>query len=70
MELTIPTYAKTNGDTVRVSRARRSPTNPAPRIERPARRSFGRLFRREEPSTFHRCLAVHMYYAHAASALE
>lgn len=29
-----------------------------------------RLFRRAEPSTFHRCLAVHMYFAGHPSALE
>jgi hypothetical protein len=29
-----------------------------------------RLFRRAEPSTFHRCLAVHMYFARHPSALE
>jgi hypothetical protein len=42
----------------------------APRAVQPERRPLGRLFRRETPSTFHRCLAVHMHYAQRASALD
>ncbi len=30
---------------------------------RSRRRLFRRLFHRDEVTTFHRCLAVHMYYA-------
>lgn len=29
-----------------------------------------RLFRRREPTTFHRCLAVHMHFAERSSALN
>jgi len=29
-----------------------------------------RVFGRTEPTTFHRCLAVHMYYAGRPSALD
>jgi hypothetical protein len=42
----------------------------APRAVQPERRPLGRLFRRETPSTFQRCLAVHMHYAQRASALD
>jgi hypothetical protein len=42
----------------------------APRAVQPQRRPLGRLFRRETPSTFHRCLAVHMHFAQRASALD
>ncbi len=31
---------------------------------------FRRMFRREEPSIFHRCLAIHMHHAQQASALD
>lgn len=31
---------------------------------------FQRMFRREEPSIFHRCLAIHMHHAQQASALD
>ncbi len=34
------------------------------------RRIFSRLFRRSEPSTFQRCLAVHMHNAARHGALE
>ena len=52
-----------------------APTPPtalaaAPRAVQPQRRTLGRLFRRETPSTFHRCLAVHMHFAQRASALD
>jgi hypothetical protein len=76
MELTIPVYAKTISETLKAHRAERpaatqtAPTAPAPRAVQPARRPLGRLFRRETPSTFHRCLAVHMHYAQRASALD
>ncbi len=31
---------------------------------------FGRLFRHREPSTFQRCLAVHMHYAAPRNTLS
>jgi hypothetical protein len=72
MELTIPVYAKTISETLKGHRSEReaTPTAPAPRAVQPARRPLGRLFRRQAPSTFHRCLAVHMHFAQRASALD
>ena len=73
MELTIPAYAKTLSDTLKARRSERAtavPAVPAPRAVQPERRPLGRLFRRQAPSTFHRCLAVHMHYAQRASALD
>jgi hypothetical protein len=31
---------------------------------------LARLLRREQPSTFHRCLAVHLYFASARGGLS
>jgi len=45
-------------------------TAAAPQATQPARRPLGRLFQRKAPSTFHRCLAVHMHHAQRASALD
>ena len=84
MELTIPAYAKTISDTLKARHPRRPTPTPAPvstptpapaltaapRAVQPQRRPLGRLFRRETPSTFHRCLAVHMHFAQRASALD
>jgi hypothetical protein len=77
MEATIPAYAKTSSDQLTSAHSRRSaePTaRPAqtqpPRSLQPARRPLGRLFRRPTPTTFHRCLAVHIHYAQRASALD
>jgi hypothetical protein len=73
MELTIPVYAKAISETLKRRRSERpvaTPTAPAPRAVQPERRPLGRLFRRETPSTFHRCLAVHMHFAQRASALD
>jgi hypothetical protein len=51
--------------------ARPSYAKFARRIARPFRtRVFSRLFQREEPSTFQRCLAVHMYNAARHGALD
>jgi hypothetical protein len=86
MELTIPAYAKTISDTLKARGSRHLAPAPAPvptptlmpppalaaapRSVQPQRRPLGRLFRRETPSTFHRCLAVHMHFAQRASALD
>ena len=80
MELTIPTYAKTISETLKARQARRqaplpTPTPPpalvtAPRAMQPARRPLGRFLQREKPTTFHRCLAVHIHFAQRASALD
>lgn len=69
MELVIPAYAKTISDTLKSGDARHASTGPA-RAAAPARRRFSRLFRRQEPTAYHRCLAVHMYFAQSASALD
>jgi len=70
MELTIPAYAKTISDTLKARRARRGAPAPEARAVQPERRTLGRLFRREAPSTFQRFLAVHMHFAQRASALD
>ena len=66
MELTIPRYAKTMTETLKA----RQSQHAAPRTAQPERRPLGRFFRRETPSTFQRCLAVHIHYAQRASALD
>ena len=76
MEITIPAYAKSVSDTLKSRHLRRSAqsqtptTAPAPRAVQPERRTLRRLFRRETPTTFQRCLAVHIHYAQRASALD
>jgi hypothetical protein len=52
-----------------------TPVKPQPRQAPPSpaaeRRSwFAALIRRPEPTTFHRCLAVHMHYAAPRSSLS
>lgn len=69
MDIAMPLFAKTATST----NPPRQPTPAKPlNVGRaaPARRGFAGLFRREEPTTFHRCLAVHMYFAKNPSALE
>jgi hypothetical protein len=39
----------------------------APRLVKPTRRRF---FRRAEPTTFQRCLAVHLHFASSVGALN
>ncbi|HXZ00422.1 MAG TPA: hypothetical protein VEI03_10505 [Stellaceae bacterium] len=70
MELTIPRYAKTMTETLKAHRSPHAAPATAPRAAQPERRSLGRFFRRETPSTFHRCLAVHIHYAQRASAFD
>jgi hypothetical protein len=77
MEATIPAYAKTISDGLKSRHSRRSAEPPArptqtppPRSLQPERRPLGRLFRRPAPTTFQRCLAVHIHYAQRASALD
>jgi hypothetical protein len=68
MELTSLVYAKTIRDALK---SRRSTAEPAVRIRPLAAppRSQG-LFRRAQPTTFQRCLAVHMHFAKHSSALD
>ena len=75
MEVLIPAYAKSIGEQLKLRHARRAaeprpPQAPAPRALQPERRALGRLFRRPAPTTFQRCLAVHIHYAQRASALD
>jgi hypothetical protein len=45
-------------------------TIEAPGLARPTPRRVRRLFRRAEPTTFQRCLAVHLYFATTPGALD
>jgi hypothetical protein len=66
MELTIPVYAKTIRDAMK---SRRLAPAPLIRPLAPPPRALG-LFRRAQPTTFQRCLAVHMHFAQHPSALD
>jgi hypothetical protein len=69
MELTMPVRLKSIERPL--ARApQRSVEAPVVCAAKPARRPLARLFRRKAPTAFHRCLAVHMYYARSASALD
>jgi hypothetical protein len=77
MAIVIPVYAKSLNEALKDRRPRPATavTTPArattPALKAaPARRRFGRLFRRDTPTAFHRCLAVHMHFAQRASALD
>jgi hypothetical protein len=39
-------------------------------VPRPAKPTRRRLFRRAEPTTFQRCLAVHLHFASKVGALD
>ena len=68
MELSIPGSAKTSRDALK---SRRGGPAPAPRIgslDAPPRTQG--FFRHAQPTTFQRCLAVHMHFAQHASALD
>ena len=69
MELTMPVHLKAIEKPL--ARAPRRPAEaPVVCTAEPVRRPLVRLFRRKAPTAFHRCLAVHMYYARSASALD
>ena len=68
MELMIPVYAKTIRDALKSRRGAIAPTATVRPIA-PSPRAPG-LFRRAQPTTFQRCLAVHMHFAQNASALD
>lgn len=77
MAIVIPVYAKSLNEALkdRRPRAAAAATTPARtatpvHAPTPARRRLGRLFRRDAPTAFHRCLAVHMHFAQRASALD
>jgi hypothetical protein len=71
MELMIPAFVRQSNDQAGARPVSR-PTKTLPAFTvQPDRRAFSRLFRREStPSTFHRCLAVHMHFAQRSSALD
>ncbi len=68
MDLSIPLSAKA------IRKALTAPRRAAPvsktRMAVPSPRRLGRLFRRDTPTTFQRCLAVHMHFAQHPSALD
>jgi hypothetical protein len=70
MELTIPVYAKALCAALR-DRSRRALGGDASAetVTTPTRLP-AQLFRRATPTTFHRCLAVHMHFAEHHSALD
>lgn len=73
MEMLIPDFAKMIGErhARRPAEAAARPAQAQPaRALQPERRPLGRLFQRPAPTTFQRCLAVHIHYAQRASALD
>lgn len=69
MEVTLPVYAKALAAALR-ERRRRSSESEASRGTTTPSRLPPQLFRRATPTTFHRCLAVHMHFAQHYSALD
>ncbi len=69
MEVTLPVYAKALAAALR-ERRRRSAESEASRSAATPSRLPAQLFRRATPTTFHRCLAVHMHFAKHHSALD
>jgi hypothetical protein len=69
MSLSMPVYLQSINRPLARS-PRRPVASPKAEVAQPERRRAGRLFQRNVPSTFHRCLAVHMHYAQGASALD
>jgi hypothetical protein len=68
MELMIPAYAKMVRDALKPRPSASAPATRRPPLVAPTRASG--LFRRAQPTTFQRCLAVHMHFAKHASALD
>jgi hypothetical protein len=67
MQPTSPVSPKTLRDVVKSSRNAIASTR-ASSLEAPPRAQG--FFRRAQPTTFQRCLAVHMHFAQHASALD
>ena len=67
MELTLPVYAKALAAALRRRTVQSEASSPA--TTTPSRLPAP-LFRRATPTTFHRCLAVHMHFAQHHSALD
>jgi hypothetical protein len=68
MKLTSPISTKTIRDALKSSRSAAVVATRTSSLDTPPRAQG--LFRRAQPTTFHRCLAVHMHYAQHASALD
>jgi hypothetical protein len=69
MEVTLPVYAKALAAALR-DRRRRNTQSEGPHAAATPSRLPAQLFRRTTPTTFHRCLAVHMHFAQHHSALD
>ena len=71
MNLATLLNAKTIRETFRVEPHGRKREAPAPReMRRAPPAAPRRLFGAAEPTTFHRCLAVHMHFAKHSGALD
>jgi hypothetical protein len=68
MELSIPVSAKTIRDALKSRRGAPAPASSVGSLDAPPRTQG--FFRRAQPTTFQRCLAVHMHFAQHASALD
>jgi hypothetical protein len=69
MEIILPIYAKALAAALRKHRRRGSESDASRAATTPSRVP-AQLFRRATPTTFHRCLAVHMHFAQHHSALD
>lgn len=68
MALSIPLSAKAIRNALTAPRRHVAPSSDRRAPAAPHR--LGRLFRRDTPTTFQRCLAVHMHFAQHPSALD
>ena len=68
MKLTSPVSAKTIRDALKSSRSPAVAATHASALDAPPRAPG--FFRRAQPTTFQRCVAVHMHFAQHASALD
>jgi hypothetical protein len=68
MKLTSPVSTKTIRDVPKSSRNATLGATRAGSLDAPPRAQG--FFRRAQPTTFQRCLAVHMHFAQHASALD
>ena len=68
MKLTSPVSTKTIGDALKSRRSAPAVATRVSTLDAPPR--VQGFFRRAQPTTFQRCLAVHMHFAQHASALD
>ena len=69
MALFIPLSARAIRNALTAPRRHVAPASDR-RAAAPSPHRLGRLFRRDTPTTFQRCLAVHMHFAQHPSALD